>query len=386
MRAWLEVDLGTISQNYDTIKTHIGRSGVIAVVKSDAYGHGIEAIAKLLERKGALAFAVISLDEALRVRKVSSVPVLIMGYLDDLEIEQAIAHGFVLSLFDTELAGLYEKVAAKLGRKAIVHMKIETGLNRLGIQPEDAEELLNSQHLYPHLRIESVYSHLSSSADRTENLGQLERLENLLRTTRAEVSALPLHMANSHALPNFKEGFFNAVRLGLALYGVDEVIPGLEPSLTAKSVVIQRKKVKQGEGISYNKLFRAPCDMEVGVIGIGYAEGLTQALTGKASVLVGGHRRPILGQICMNLCVIDLTDTPGERGTEVVIVGSQKRDDGTEERIRVVDLANSAGIRHHEILTRFGLALPRTYINDPFEVTDRSIGLPEKPVAALMTK
>src|SRR3954464_11101050 len=105
MRAWLEVDLGVVSQNYDRIRKHVGpRVGVIAVVKSDAYGHGIEAIAKLLDKKGVLAFAVISLDEAMRVRKVSSAPVLIMGYLDNEEIEQAIACGFVLSLYDRELA------------------------------------------------------------------------------------------------------------------------------------------------------------------------------------------------------------------------------------------------------------------------------------------
>jgi alanine racemase len=173
-------------------------------------------------------------------------------------------------------------------------------------------------------------------------------------------------MANSHALPNFREGFFNAVRLGLALYGVDEVIPGLQPSMECKSVIIQRKRVREGEGISYNKLFRAPRDMEVGVIGLGYAEGLTQALTGKASVLVDGRKTPILGQICMNLCVIDLTDLPGQRGTEVVVVGKQQ-----DECIRVVDLAAAAGIRHHEILTRFGLALPRTYINDPFAIAEK---------------
>lgn len=367
MRAWLEVDLGVISHNYNVIKEHIGqRVGVIAVVKSDAYGHGIEPIVKLLERRGVLAFGVISLEEAVRVRKVTSAPVLILSYLDDSEISQAIACGFVLSLYDRELVPLYNSIAAKLGRKAIVHVKVETGLNRLGMQPEEVEELLASPQLFPNLRIESVYTHLSNSAERDENLGQLERFENMLAKNRDAGEKLPLHMANSYSLPNFREGFFNAVRLGLALYGVDDVIPGLQPCMQCKTVVIQRKKVKAGEGISYNKLFRAPKDMEVGVIGIGYAEGLTQALTGKAHVLVGGHKTPILGQICMNLCVVDLTGIPAKRGTEVVVVGMQKGPDRAEESIRVTELALAAGIRHHEILCRFGLALPKLYINDPF--------------------
>jgi alanine racemase len=204
-------------------------------------------------------------------------------------------------------------------------------------------------------------------------MDQLVRFEELIKSTWSGEQKLPLHFANSHALTGFREGFFNAVRLGLALYGVDNVIPGLEPSMECKSVIIQRKKVRAGEGISYNRLFVAPRDMEVGVIGIGYAEGLTQALTGKASVLVEGHRTPILGQICMNLSVIDLTDLPGQRGTTVTVVGKETREDGTEESIRVVDLANAAGIRHHEILTRFGLALPKIYINDPFAVTDQTV-------------
>ncbi|HEY3781554.1 MAG TPA: alanine racemase [Fimbriimonadaceae bacterium] len=368
MRAWLEIDLGVIGQNVDVIKSYIGKTGIIAVVKSDAYGHGIEQTAKLLEKKGVLAFAVISLEEAVRVRRVSNIPVLIMGYLDDQEIEQAIACGFVLSLFDKDLAHLYEAAAHKLGRTAMVHLKVETGLNRLGLQADEAEFILMNQGKFPHLRIESVYSHLSTSSVREDNLGQLARFQKLLAKFHAAGEKLPLHMANSHALGNFQEGFFSATRLGLALYGVDEVIPGLQPSLECKAVIIQRKTVKKGEGISYNKLFRAPKNMEVGVIGIGYGEGLSQALTGKANVLVNGKKTPILGQICMNLSVIDLTGIQGERGTVVTVVGKQD-----DETISVIDLAKAAGIRHHEILCRFGLALPRTYINDPFAVTDQTV-------------
>ncbi len=379
MRAWLEVDLSVISKNYDLIQKHVGpQVGVIAVVKSDAYGHGIETIAKTLDRKGALAFAVISLEEAFQVRKQSSAPVLIMGYLSDAEIEQAIASGFVLSMYDRELAPVYEACAAKLNRKCIVHLKVETGLNRLGMTVQEAEALLTDSSRFPHLRIESVYSHLSTSSDRNENCSQLQRFEELLAEMEARGIKLPLHMANSSALPNFKEGFFNAVRLGLALYGVDQVLPGLEPSLTCKTVIIQRKKVKAGEGISYNKLFRAPKDMEVGVIALGYAEGLSQALTGKAHVLVGGRKTPILGQICMNLCIVDLTDIPGGRGTEVVVIGRQLDEHGNESEIRVTDLAQAAGLRHHEILTRFGLALPRIFVNDPFsQQAERAVINPE---------
>lgn len=382
MRAWLEINLEAVSNNYDIVRRHIGKTGIIAVIKSDAYGHGIEAIAKLLDKKGVLAFAVISLDEAIRARRVSTAPILILGYLDENEIEEAIACGFVLSLYDIALAPVYETVAARQGRKAIVHLKVETGLNRLGMQPEEAELLLKNPHMFPHLRVESVYSHLSSSGERSENMDQLANLEKLLARSYTGGGRPPIHMANSHALQNFPEGFLSAVRLGLALYGVDDVLPDLKPAMECKSIVIQRKKVKAGQGISYNKLFRAPHDMEVGVIGIGYGEGLSQALTGKANVLVKGRKTPILGQICMNLCVIDLTDIPADRGEEVVVIGSQEAPDGSVEHIRVADVAKAAGIRHHEILCRFGLALPRQYLNDPFAATEQPIRLAEALIGA----
>ena len=384
MRAWLEIDLEAVSHNYDTVRQRIGQTGIIAVVKSDAYGHGIETMAKLLDKKGVLAFAVISLDEAIRVRRASGVPVLILGYMDDAEIEEAIACGFVLSLYDIGLAPIYESIAVKLGRKAIVHLKVETGLNRLGVQPEEAQMLLKNPQLFPHLKIESVYSHLSTSSNRDENLVQLDNLEQILLKSYEGEGRHPIHMSNSHSLGNFPEGFMSAVRLGLALYGVDEVLPNLTPSMQCKSVIIQRKKVKAGQGISYNKLFRAEKDMEVGVIGIGYAEGLSQALTGKANVLVNGRPTPILGQICMNLCVINLTDIPAERGTEVVVIGSQKAPDGTVSQIKVSDVAAAAGIRHHEILTRFGLALPRQYLNDPFASAEQPVRTFALPAEALV--
>jgi len=360
MRAWLEIDLAAVSRNYDRIRHHIGpHVGVIAVVKSDAYGHGIETMAALLQKRGIQGFAVISLEEAIQIRKVSKAPVLIMGYLTDQEIEEAIRQGCVLSLYDAELAPLYQQIAARLGRKAVVQLKIESGLNRLGMSSEEALAILENKEIYKNLTVEAAYSHLSTSSNPEENNAQYERFGKFIDEAAAKGFELPLHLANSHALPNFRIGFLNAVRVGLALYGVDEVIPGLEPSLTCKTVVIQRKRVKAGEGISYNKLFRAPRDMDVAVLGLGYAEGLSQALTGKANVLIGGRKTPILGQICMNLCVADVTGIPAQRGSEAVVVGRQG-----ESTIRVVDLANAAGLRHHEILTRFGKTLPRIYLNE----------------------
>lgn len=358
MRAWLEVDLQALSGNYDVVQAHIGpNTGIFAVVKSDAYGHGIESISRTLDAKGISGFAVITLEEAQRVRKSSLRPVLIMGYLDEQEMRDAIRQGFILSLYDLELARQFNEIAESLALQCRAHLKVETGLNRLGIPIDDAAVLLANQDRYPWLRIESVYSHLAISSDRETDLEQLQAFQKLVDRPGL-TRGLPLHLCNSHGLSKFREGFFDYVRLGLALYGVESVLPGLVPTLQAKTVVMQRKRVPSGEGVSYNKLFRAPRDMDVAVIAIGYAEGLSQALTGKMNVIVNGHKRPVVGQICMNLCVIDVDGIPAERGDEVIIVGRQG-----DEEIRVEDLARAAGLRHHEIITRFGLSLPRVYKN-----------------------
>lgn len=359
MRAWLEVDLGAIAHNTRRVREFVGpQTRVCAVVKADAYGHGIEPVAEVLCREGVASFAVIALDEAIRVRSVSDKDVLIMGYLDDDEIAEAIDRGFVLSLYDRDLVETYVQAAQRVGKPVRCQLKAETGLNRLGVFADQAIEILANLNRFPELRVEAIYTHLSTSGDREEDLRQMGAFRPVMEAAQEMGLELPLHMANSHSLKVFPEGHLDWVRVGLALYGVEPVIDGLRPSLQAKSVVIQRKPLKKGEGTSYNKLFRAPHDMEIAIVAMGYAEGLSQGLTGKAEVLVQGQRRPIIGQICMNLCVIDTTGLPLQRGDEVVIIGRQG-----EEEIRVADMARAAGLRHHEIVTRMGRSLPHIYVN-----------------------
>ncbi len=364
MRAWLEVYLGVVAKNYRRVQEHLGSTAICAVVKADAYGHGIEPIVRTLDREQVHSYAVISLDEALRVRSQSARDVLIFGYLDDLEFAEAVQQGFVFSLYDRSLADVIHSIALRCGQPARVQIKVETGLNRLGMTPGEALELLANPHAFPGLRFESVFTHLTSSSKRESNLKQLAVFQPFLDEMHALGVNLPVHMQNSHALPEFTEGRFDVARIGLALYGVEAVLPGLNPSLQAKTVVIQRKKLKQGEGTSYNHVFVAERDMEIAVIAMGYAEGLSQIMTGKANAIVNGHLTPIIGQICMNLAVIDVTDIPAERGDVVTIIGTQG-----EHTITVAQMADAAGIRHHEVLTRMGKGLPKVYL-EPEEVNN----------------
>jgi len=363
MRAWLEIDLNLVRQNYEVVAQRVG-SGVevIAVVKANAYGHGLAPIVKTLDKTNVSMYAVISLEEAQTIRGLSQKPVLILGYLNSKEINEAIEAGFILSLYDKELAALFERLASRLNKTVKAHLKVETGLNRLGVTVEEATDLLTARRHFPHLAIEAIYSHLANSTNREANLEQLRRLQDLILAIQGKVELLPIHFANSGALQNFPEGYFDAVRVGLALYGVDEtVLPGLQPTLRCKSVIMQIKSVEEGEGISYDHLFVAPKKMTVGVVAIGYNEGYTQALTGKAEVLVAGQRVKVLGKITMNFIVVDLDKAPAKRGDEVVLIGNQQGPDGQSETIRVTELAKWSNLRHHEIITRLGNALPKLY-------------------------
>lgn len=365
MRAWLEVDVAAIRHNARLLKKTVGSTvGVIGVIKSDAYGHGIEKVASILDQEAVDMFAVISLEEALKVRAVSRKPILLLNYLESAETQEAIERGFTLTLYDREQVAQLERLAARVDRRVAVHVKTETGLNRLGMSVDETVDFLLSQRHFPHLHVQAVFSHLAQASNYDLNLEQLRKLQDVLLRTSDRIPILPFHLVSSYAIANFQEGYLDAVRTGLAFYGTDDILPGIEPCLTFKAHVAQVKSINVGEGVSYEHIWRAKRDSDIAVITAGYGEGFTMALTGHAEALIGGNRVPIIGRIAMNLCIADVTGLPVKRGDEVVLIGSQTGENGHTETIRVADLARASGIRHHEIVTRLGSAAPRQYVND----------------------
>lgn len=356
-RAWVEIDLDAVRHNLDTVQDHIGaQSRIMAVAKADAYGHGIEPITRICDDWGVHGFAVIGLDEALRVRSQCSKKILVMGYLDDAEIEEAIRQGFSLSLYDAQLEGPIRAAARRVGRPAHIHLKIETGLNRLGMTSDEALRMLSAAGNDGELRIEAVFTHLSNSANAQENARQMERFQPILDAARTAGAAIEAHMAKSHALKPFPESYLDYVRVGLAVYGFEEVIPGLRPALSAKTVVMQRKKLRPGEGVSYGHIFKAPREMEIAVLAMGYAEGLSLSMSERIDFLISGRRARQIGRICMNLTIVDVTEIPAERGDIAVAIGAQG-----DETIKACDIAERTGLRQHEIVTRLGRSLPKIY-------------------------
>lgn len=363
-RAWIEIDLGAVQDNLDVIRKHVGGKGVWAVVKADAYGHGINPVSRALDFAGIDGFACISLAEARMIRHTSLKPVLIIGYLDEAEMAAAVSDGFHLSLYDLGLVPLYEAAARLTGRPAIIHLNVETGLNRLGIAPAEAAAFARSLDEHPDLKLFGLMTHLSNSADRDEDLRQLTRFQEVVDAVPAGTQ---IHMVKSHALSHFPEGVFDFVRVGLAVYGFEEVISGLTPAMAVKTVVMQRKPLKKGEGVSYGKVFVAPEDMEIAVLAMGYNEGLSLSMSEKIDFLINGHRVRQIGRICMNLCMVDVTGIPAERGDEAVVLGSQG-----DHSINACEIAERTGLRQHEIVTRMGRSLTKRYL--PMNTMARPMG------------
>lgn len=361
MRAWLDVDLDIIRRNYQSIQQLIGRTvGIIAVVKSDAYGLGLEVVGETLDLAGADMLAVVDWAELIQLRRVTTKPILILGYLDVKELTAAISQNEVFTLYDRDQIPLVERLAQRLNKLAHVHLKIDTGLHRLGLTPKEAAEFLTSLRLFPHIRVQALYSHLSTAKDRVANLEQLRQIQDLLVEIQGKVPVLPIHLVSSRALADFPEGYFDAVRVGLALYGTEEMVPRVELALAVKSVVMQLKQLGRGDTVGYDQTFVADRLTTIATLAIGYGDGLPT--TGPLQVLIKGQRFPLVGRISMNLAAANIGQAVVKPGDEVVIFGSQKNDAGQVQTISVADIAKTTNLRHHEIVSRFGLSLPKRYL------------------------
>ncbi len=358
MRAWLEVDLAALKENCRLIKKMIGGVGLIAVVKNDAYGHGLRAIVGALEDVGPDMLAVNDLAEALLVRENCRLPILIFGLLIEAEIRQAIDNQFTITIFDKAQAPVIDRLANRLNRTARVHIKINTGLNRLGVSPEEAYDLINNQHYYPFIRVEALYSHLSNPEDDRANAGQLASIHNLLQRLGDRV--LPVHLVSSRALTSLTAGYLDAVRLGRAIYGLSPVIPELQPVMECRARIAQIREILPGATIGYNQQTVAKRALRLAIITIGFGDGLPNHQPIK--ILVNGRLRPLVGRPMMNYSMVDLGSLPAKPGDEVVILGRQLDQSGQMQSQSLDELVKSSNMSHYEIVSRLGAGCPRKYL------------------------
>jgi len=360
----VDVDLDALASNLVALKKR-GGADVIAVVKADGYGHGVEAVAETLVEAGAAMLAVITVEEALVLRRAGiTAPVLVLfGAPERAEAEAAVAADCALVVWDVERARLYDEVAAAAGRAARVHFKVDTGLTRLGAPVADAPARLAAIRELRHLEVEGLFTHLATAdePDVTNDRTQLARFADVLRVTgeppRWVHAAASAAVAVFGAIPGC-----TAIRPGLSLYGLHtashlEGALSLRPVLEWRSRVLRVAAAKKGTGVSYGLEYRLPRDGRIATVPVGYGDGLPRALGRRGRVLVGGRALPLAGRVCMDLVMLDVTDLPATReDDEVVMIGSQ---DGAKQTAE--DLATAADTISYEIVTGLRRRVPRRY-------------------------
>jgi len=368
-RTWLEVDTGALAHNLGQFRSRSGAETRLgAVVKSNAYGHGSRLAASAFVDAGADWLCVNELDEALDLRGAGfETPILIMGWTPPARMDEVVDADVRPVVYDLPSLEALSAAASARGRRHPVHLKVETGTHRQGLNPQVWEPVLERLASDPSLHLEGAYTHFANIEDTTDHSfaeRQLARFDEALHALKEAGLDPPL----KHAAILFEKTEMDLLRIGIALYGVwpsRETLASakesgthemdLRPALTWKTRLAQVQSVPEGEYIGYGCTHRTTRETRVAVIPVGYYEGYPRALSGIAHVLVRGRRAPVLGRVCMNLCMIDVTDVP-EIGTgdEVVLLGVQGEDSIPVERV-----AGWAGTIPYEILARIHGGLPR---------------------------
>ena len=363
---WAEIDLGAVKRNYQKIKTLLGKeTKVMAVVKANAYGHGIIKVSKTLEKEKIDYLGVATLDEALTLRKaLIKVPILVLGSVFPEEAKAAVQNNITLTLCNAELLKALKKTAGKKKRPK-VHIKVDTGMGRIGVWHENAAEfIINTKNTSPEIEIEGIYTHFSiAGRDKFFTQYQIDSFENVISDLRKIGMEIPLkHAANSIACVDWAQSHLNMVRPGIIIYGIYPKrnfprLIELKPCFSLKTKIAFIKDTPPGRSISYGRTFITQKETKIATLPIGYADGYGRILSNKAEVLVRGRRVPVVGKVTMDQTMIDVGHIRNVKvGDEVVLIGKQ----GTEE-IRIERLARLAGTIPYEIVTGITSRVPRIY-------------------------
>jgi alanine racemase len=363
----IEVYPEALRSNFRAVKKLVAPAKVMASVKANGYGHGLITVGRTLEQEGIDALGVAYVEEAIELRRAGiRTPILVFGGILEEQLELYIQYDIDVTASSVFKLEQIEAAAKKLGKRARVHLKIDTGLERLGVHYYSSQSLFDTALVSTACDVVGVFSHFAAVNPQDLALAslQLERfLESLRYFEQRAKQPFLRHIANSEAVLCFPQSYLDMVRPGLCLYGVYphaqlRGVVDLKPTLSLKSQVVYFKVVKQGSGVSYGHTWKAPCDTRVITIPIGYGDGYLRALSNRGQVLVRGARYPIVGKICMDQMMVDISPQ-GEayNGEEVVLIGQQG-----SETLRVEDLAAAIETTPHEILVSLNQRIPRVVV------------------------
>jgi alanine racemase len=365
---WLEVDLEAIGRNTRLIKDLVGPEvAVLASLKADAYGHGALGVARTVLRNGATWLGVATDSEARPLREAGiTAPILVFGFIPAWQAREAVQLDLRATVYTLDSARALSRAAQDLGRDVRVHVKVDTGMGRLGLRADALDAIigyLDELRALPGLVVEGIYTHFATadSADPSYTRRQLDRFERVLAAlTARDLRPALVHAANSAATLALPTARYDLVRPGIALYGLspseDVRLPeGFTPALSFKTQVALVKEVPAGEGISYGATYITSKPTLVATLPVGYADGFRRGPSNWGEVLVHGQRAPLLGRVCMDQCMIDVTHIPGVRiGDEVVLIGRQRDAELTAEEVAI-----RLGTIHYEVVAELLARVPR---------------------------
>jgi alanine racemase len=374
---WVEISRRALAQNVLRFKTHIGPGvKLAAVVKANAYGHGLVAVSRIVLESGADWLAVNSIEEAEQVRAAGiAAPVLCLGYVPLSQLEKAVRLDVRLTVYNPATVERLGEVAGRLGRKARLHVKVETGTNRQGVPREELPDFARMIAGYPHLVLEGLSTHYANIEDVTEHRFAELQLRNFIEACSMLESrgfSVPVrHTACTAAAILFPRTLFNMARVGIGLYGLwpsketrisalqaGVALNELEPVLTWKTRIAQVKMVKSGETIGYGCTDLATQDTRLAVLPVGYYDGYDRKLSSIGYVLIRGRRAPVRGRVCMNMIMVDVTNIPEARVEDEVVLLGRQGDDSVSAEV----LAGKIGTINYEVVSRINPTLPRIVV------------------------
>ncbi len=364
-----EIRLSALRHNVHALRALLPpRTGILGVVKANAYGHGAVPVARALEAEKVRMLGVATVEEGVELRRGGvRLPVLVLGGVDPPQAAEAHAHGLSAVLFDPAQAGYLSRAGESAGRPFPVHVKVDTGMGRLGILPRDARRLLASLPSAPGLRLEGWMTHLSSAdgpeeEDREYTRAQLSVFaEGLPPMREAFGDGVVVHALNSAGILRYREAPFDAVRPGISLYGCSPLPPGaaeifLRPVMRIVTKILSLKELPGGHPVSYNRRYRCRGARRIAVVPIGYADGYRRALTGQGRMSVGGQPVPVAGTVCMDHTMLDVTGVPDvSLGADVEVMG--------EASMSAEEIARLCGTIPYEVLTQTGARIPRRTVD-----------------------
>jgi alanine racemase len=365
---WAEINLDNIIWNFNEAKKLLLKeTKIAAVLKANAYGHGAIEVARVLVDKGVDYIAVACLLEAIELRKeFKDIPILVMGYTSDEHLHIAVEYNITLTIFSALQGELLSKIAASLKTIQKVHIKIDTGFNRLGFKwSNDLKDIIKSIYQLKNIEVEGIFTHLAL-VNRQEDEKQFALFQKVIEEIEEQKIHIPIkHVCDSIGMVRYPEFHMNMIRLGAFLYGmrpsrISDKSPVLKTSLTFKTKISHIKHIQNGEGVGYDYSFIAKEKAKVGTLPVGYADGYMRCLSNAGEVSVNGEKAKVIGKICMDQAMIDLTSISNVKvGDEVVLLGGQG-----ENFVDVMEVANKCNTNRNEVLSVISRRVPRVYIKD----------------------